>query len=446
MTLKEKLAELDRLQQQIDAYGKLSDDVLKKINYKLRLEWNFTSNSMEGNTLTKDETRTVMANNIDVRHKPIKDIMEMKMHDNVITDIIKIGKGELNISEKRIKDIHKGIMYEETGEEKNLIGKWKTIPNEIVNYKDEVFRFVEPNEVPEKMHDLINWLNTETEKIDRKAKDAIHPVVLAMRFHLDYVNIHPFFDGNGRTARILSNLILISNGYPIFYINREETKSYYRYLADIQSYGGSEDLFYGFISDLIMRSQRLILDAIEGKEIEEPDDLDKKIALLDMELDAFGDPIILEKNKELMMSLLDELIIPLCKILFSKALKISSLFVNTEFAFYINGSGGTHHNINDLVDDVKESWTNNENEIQNFSFRVHFIKLKKLGLKAFDEGGDITLDFKDHKYWIILNTEKIERLYHQALTEEEINEIGNKFANNILSEIERGIENVKPRN
>ena len=129
MSFEQRLVQVDELQQEINGHGKLPDAVLKKINYKFRLEWNYTSNSMEGNTLTKDETRSVMIGNITVEGKPIKDILEMKGHDEVINAIIKIGKGELNLSEKRIKEIHIGIMHEEDPEKKKAIGQWKTSQN-----------------------------------------------------------------------------------------------------------------------------------------------------------------------------------------------------------------------------------------------------------------------------------------------------------------------------
>lgn len=124
-------------------------------------------------------------------------------------------------------------------------------------------------EVPEKMHDLVNWINSEKEKILRTAKNAFHPVILALKFHLDYVKIHPFYDGNGRTGRILSNLVLISYGYPPFYIQENERNTYYQYLTDIQSYGGEPDLFYEFMAGLIVRSLQFTLDVIEGKATED---------------------------------------------------------------------------------------------------------------------------------------------------------------------------------
>ena len=81
---------------------------------------------MEGNTLTIEETRSVMVGNLDVHQKPIKDVLEMKGHDEVISDILKIGKGELRLSERRIKEIHSGIMHEVDPERKKKTMKSST--------------------------------------------------------------------------------------------------------------------------------------------------------------------------------------------------------------------------------------------------------------------------------------------------------------------------------
>ena len=285
MTYLDKLRQIDEIQADILERGVIATELLNKINYKLRLEWNYTSNSMEGNSLTKRETRTVMVNAIEVNGKPIKDITEIKNHDKVISTIMKIGKGELNISESRVKEIHKGIMYEDDPEKEKYIGQWKNTDNYMINFQGERYDFAPHAEVKERMHDLINWTNTEKEKIQQAKKDAIHPVLLAFRFHLDYLAIHPFYDGNGRTARILTNLILISYGYPPLYVNENEKQNYHRYLTDIQSYGGEPDLFYEFMADLLLRSMRIIMDALEGRNIEEEDDIDKEITLFKSSLD-----------------------------------------------------------------------------------------------------------------------------------------------------------------
>jgi Fic family protein len=269
MSYQDKLRQIDELQASIQEHGQIPIALLNKINYKLRLEWNYTSNSMEGNSLTKRETRTVMVGVVSVNDKPLKDILEIKNHDDVISTIMRMGKGELNISESRIRDIHRGIMYEDDPEKRKYIGQWKTIDNYLYNSRGERYDFVSHADVPEKMHELVNWANAEKEKIARNAKGAIHPIGLALKFHIEYVNIHPFYDGNGRTGRILSNLILISYGYPPFYINENERNSYYQYLTDIQSYGGEPDLFYEFMAGLVLRSLQFTLDVIEGKDKQE---------------------------------------------------------------------------------------------------------------------------------------------------------------------------------
>jgi Fic family protein len=290
MSYIKKLEQIDKLQAEIQAHGILSTSLLNKINYKLRLEWNYTSNSMEGNTLTKRETRTVMVGLIDVNDKPLKDIIEIKNHDKVISTIMKVGKGELNISESRIKEIHKGIMYEEDAEKQKYIGQWKNVDNYMININGERYDFVSHSDVKEHIHQLINWINKEKEKIDRNQKDASHPALLAFKFHLDYLTIHPFYDGNGRTARILSNLILISYGFPPLYIKENEKQKYYQYLTDIQSYGGNPDLFYEFMADLLLRSIQITSDTIAGKEIEEDDDFIKEIQLLKNKAKVKGVP------------------------------------------------------------------------------------------------------------------------------------------------------------
>ena len=216
MSYIEKRKEIDELQQKINLLGELNPDVKKKINYKFRLDWNYYSNSMEGNTLTMDETRSVMVGNLTVGGKPIKDVLEMKGHDEVIAEILRIGKGEVRLSEARIRELHKGIMHEEDEAKKKKIGIWKTEPNYIYNYKQERFDFALPAEVSSLMHDLLNKTNAAIDAIVQQKKDAPHPIDVALQFHLQYVVIHPFYDGNGRTARILTNLLLISFGYPPF--------------------------------------------------------------------------------------------------------------------------------------------------------------------------------------------------------------------------------------
>lgn len=259
----EEIAQIEALRTKIEAKGILPDSMKQKINYRFRLLWNFHSNSMEGNTLTEQETRSVMVGNITIQGKPIKDVIEMRGHDEVIDKILKIGKGELHISEKRIKEIHQAIMFEEDENQRSKIGKWKTEDNYIYNSRGERFDFVPFREIPSQMHELINWLNAETETIRNGKKETITAVRLAWEFHLRYLTIHPFYDGNGRTARILTNLILISFGFPPIYITLKEKANYYSYLSEIQIYDAPPNLFYSFLNQSLIRSQTLFLSFLD---------------------------------------------------------------------------------------------------------------------------------------------------------------------------------------
>ncbi|MEM9985066.1 MAG: Fic family protein, partial [Bacteroidota bacterium] len=277
-TFAEKLQHIDDLQAKIQAHEPWDEASRRKIEHKLRLDWNYHSQSIEGGTLTARETRTIMIGSVDVKGKPLKDVLEMQRHDELIRDIIKVGKGEKRLSESRIKGIHQAIMYEADPDKRALIGEWKTKANEIINPQGEKFTFTLPDEVPEAIHDLLNRCNANWDKLERGAKDAQHPVQMAFDFHLEFLGIHPFYDGNGRTARILLNLILIAFGYPPIIVKTSDKDQYGKLLAEIQGYEAKRDLYYAFMAGLLLRLQELILSALRGEEIEEEEDLVKEIA------------------------------------------------------------------------------------------------------------------------------------------------------------------------
>ena len=285
MISKEIANTLESNQKAIKDQGKLEQELLQKVNYKIRLDWNYYSNRMEGGTLTAAETRSVMIGNIDIKGKPMKDVIEMNGHDQVVLDILSMASGKMRLSEKRIKEIHKAIMHETDSEKQKQIGKWKTEANEIINYKNEKVRFTEPADVADEMHKLINWLNTQIDHYHHPKKTALHPVEIAAQFHLEYVSIHPFYDGNGRTARILTNLILISFGYPPIIIKDEHKKQYYNLLSDIQSYGGKPDLFFDFVAERVIETQDLYLAAIEGENLDDEEDYEKRLKLIEQKFE-----------------------------------------------------------------------------------------------------------------------------------------------------------------
>lgn len=456
MSFKNKLTQIELLQEAIQKHGRLPDDVLKKINYKFRLEWNYHSNKMEGGSLTRQETRTVMVGNITIDGKPLKDVMDMKGHDDVIANIIKMGKGELNISEKRIKEIHAAIIYEEDTEKNKLRGQWKAEPNYLYNYKNERFDFVAPTDVAERMHNLINWVNMQKEKIVAGDTNALHPVQLAFQFHLEYITIHPFFDGNGRTARILTNLILIAYGYPPIYIKTEEKGIYYQYLADIQGYGGEPDLFFDFMAGLLLRSQQIVIDALEGRIIEEPEDLDKRLFLLEKELEGIDSDEEIKKhlNKEVFLKIYNSWLTDLIKTVISIVQKFNKLFTGIDHHVQVNGNGFVsvnfkNENAETVVNSILGQLNQQEHVINGSDITVAVVAnygtLKKGGLKTF--GCNYTMRIVLHKIKYEVYVEQFneevrsqkrlfERLLHKPLDTKEIEIVAQTFGETIFSHID----------
>lgn len=408
MALKDVLNRIDELQVKINSFGKLDDETLKKIQYRFRLDWNYHSNAMEGNSLTQSETRSVMINNITIDGKPLKDVIEIRGHDSVISDILKIGKGELRLSEKRIKEIHKTILDKGSAKDGEKLGEWKEKNNHLINYKNEKYEFVPPSEVPEAMHKLLNWLNAQYDLIVSKKKDAMHPVLLAFHFHVVYVSIHPFFDGNGRTARIFTNLILVSFGYPPVIIEVEKKNIYNQYLADIQAYGGNPDLFLEFMGKQLIHSQEIVLTAIEGGDIELPDDIDKKILLLEKELDAVdpNNTIVDRLNGDVFLKMYDNWISDLLRKAIPMVQKFNKFFTGTRHNIYVNGGNAnagslqfSNEDPNEIIEKFKAEMTVGKKSFGSnearMTFSTFYGTLLKGGVNTFgcNYGFEINCDY-----------------------------------------------------
>ncbi|MBS1977784.1 MAG: Fic family protein [Bacteroidetes bacterium] len=430
MEIAEKLKVIGQLKASIDGHGKLSSELLKKINYKFRLDWNYYSNTMEGNTLTKDETRSIMIGNITIHGKPIRDVLEMRGHDDAITEILKIGKGELNISEKRIKDIHKAIMHEETDENKAKIGAWKTVDNYILNYKGERFDFVKPEDVAEELHKLINWLSSENEKQDNS---IIHPAILAIEFHLKYLTIHPFYDGNGRTARILMNLILISRGYPPIIIKTGDKAKYYQYLADVQGYGGSKDFYYGLMLDLLIRSMEMVDTAIKGGDIEEPDDLEKELKQIDIKLKN-EEAKVVRRTPDLVIDVFEQSIKPLFDALYIRLSKFNSFFADFEISTFMDGTGNSGSK--SAVDLFLPEYFK-RNRVREITINFQWGGFNRAGANTFWLNAQLKIQLEEFDYRIneMQVPERrpgLKKLYSQQLTETEIARIVDETTSDTL--------------
>lgn len=398
VNLQHIIQQIDANQDLIASKGKFSAEVLKKINYKLRLDWNYYSNRMEGGTLTREETRSVMVGNIDVKGKPFKDVAEMNGHDKIVQEVLQMSRGELRLSERRIKDIHKAIMHEEVPQELAKIGVWKMTANEIINYQLEKFDFANPSDVPDKVHELLNSINAFLDKFHQgKAKQ--HPLEAIGKFHLEYLTIHPFYDGNGRTARILTNILLMSCGYPLIIIKEEQKSSYYKLLADIQVYGGDIQLLLSFLGERILETQKIVINAFEGKEIEDPDDLDKEIAMLKRMQEH--NKIVLRKNKETFLYILKSIYFPLLEELQIPLSKFYTLFQRNKCLYYSEELSKINPDYTDfkgMISYLKQVAASSEDGTSGHDYKATFRMEDYKEENNFDLEIALKLFFEEEKY------------------------------------------------
>ncbi|MEM6802559.1 MAG: Fic family protein [Bacteroidota bacterium] len=253
----------------------------------MKLEWNFHSNSIEGNTLSFSETRSFILWGITAKGKPFRDYLEMRGHNEALNKLYEIVQKDINITENLIKEFHKLILVEPYTDKEAEInpGNWKKLPNYLYSPTGERIDFVAPEEVPSSMSKLINWTNNQISPPKRKKKKYdLHPLLIAAGFHSEFIKIHPFGDGNGRMARIFSNLILMLCGYTPAIIKLDERNDYYTAL-NISSLDNPEQLAI-CLGQAVVNSLELSIKAAKGEEIEEEEDFDKELQLLNQRIQA----------------------------------------------------------------------------------------------------------------------------------------------------------------
>lgn len=181
---------------------------------KLRLEWNYNSNHIEGNTLTYAETELLLIHDRAAGSHPLRDYEEMKAHNVAIDHVRGLATDEQPLTEGDIRDLNLILLKEpfwkwvetpdgERTRKRIEPGKYKMQPNHVRTRTGELHRFAEPEETPARMEE---WVRRFRDHLDRT--DYPLPEFLA-ESHWSFVNIHPFDDGNGRTARLITNYILL---------------------------------------------------------------------------------------------------------------------------------------------------------------------------------------------------------------------------------------------
>ncbi|MGH7203599.1 MAG: Fic family protein [Candidatus Levyibacteriota bacterium] len=238
--------------QRLDSYGPLPKSVLKNLEEWYRVELTYTSNAIEGNTLTRQETALIVEKGITVPGKSLVEHQEATNHAHAFTYIQQLAeekkREELTIQD--ILDIHKMILQKIDDTD---AGRLRSTP---VRISGSTTVLPNPLKVPELMESFIHWLQTATD----------HPVQIAADAHYKLVSIHPFIDGNGRTARLLMNFILMQSHFPPAIIKKEERNRYLNALETGQT-KNNLDAYYELIYDAVDRSLDIYLETAKPQDI-----------------------------------------------------------------------------------------------------------------------------------------------------------------------------------
>ena len=424
--LEQQIEKATQLKVELDQLRPLEKEKEMRIMQKFRLDWNYHSNNIEGNSLTYGETEMLLMHGVTAQGKPIKDYVEILGHDEAVKWILSVVKKDYPLTETFIRELHELILKEsyeidaitpdgQPTKKTVQIGKYKTTPNHVLTKTQEIFRFATPEETPALMQDLISWFR------EKQASKDVNPILLAAEFHYKFIRIHPFDDGNGRVARILMNFILMQCDYPPAIVKTEDKENYYFVLR--QADAGSIEPFMEYIAKRVIASLEIMIAGAKGETIEEPNDLDKEIALLEQKVKSIGKKITIPKTLESVLEIYDKSIVPLAISFIQACEKFDKFYIQTEFSVYVDGSGALDKNKYDMVSVGRSKIKESSSDVK---LVYHFIGFKQTGFDEFRYESSLLIEFRLGQYYIKdqLKVEPIiEKLYGEQLTDAEITEI-----------------------
>jgi Fic family protein len=241
MNYQTKLERIDKLKVWLDGFRPLDSTLVVELKKLYDVRFTYNSNAIEGNTLTQSETELVLTKGITVGGKTLDEHLEVVGHKEAIDYIENLAQRDTEINEWEIKQIHNLILRKINPEE---AGCYRTLD---VMAAGTNYHYPPHYLLSQLMRDFALWLNSDSAL-------RLHPVEYATMAHYRFVSIHPFRDGNGRTARLLMNLLLIRAGYPIVVIDNQIRNDYINALAYGQQNQDDLSQLLGLIFDATISS------------------------------------------------------------------------------------------------------------------------------------------------------------------------------------------------
>ena len=236
---KNRDSEIDDLKKEIDSFRPFSKQLLNELQQFYRIGFTYSSNALEGNSLTESETKVIIEDGLTIGGKTIREHSEALGHSEAYTYLNTLTKKNI-ITESNILELHRLFYYRIDAQE---AGKYR---KQQVYISGTDYLPPKHKEIPDLMKKFVLSIP--------ELKETLHPVALAAQLHERIATIHPFIDGNGRTARLVMNLSLVQNGYPIVIIPPILRNDY---IASIRlANTGNIEPFFNFISHVEYESSK----------------------------------------------------------------------------------------------------------------------------------------------------------------------------------------------
>ena len=239
------LSRIEQKKAQLDLLRPLPGAAIARLQDQILVEWIYNSNAIEGSTITLQETRLILETGLTIGGKSLREHFEVINHRDAIDYVENLVASPEPITPFQVRQIHKLVLSRIDDENAS---QYRGTQVRIAGAS-----FIPPESwlIPNLMTEWGEWVISE-EKIS-------HPVTLAAIAHHRLVAIHPFVDGNGRTARLVMNLILMRAGYPPTVIQRINRRQYYRVLERADA--GKPTALVNFVGRAVERSLNLYLEA-----------------------------------------------------------------------------------------------------------------------------------------------------------------------------------------
>lgn len=241
---KKLLEKASQLMEMVSKSRPLPDYVVKDLIHDFNIKNTYHSNAIEGNTLSLYETKVILEEGITVSGKSFREHLEANNHKEALEYVQELIQKDSPLNQRIIKDIQAIVLQ---GINKSIAGIYRNTPAIIVGANHIPTAY---EKIQDEMDLLMDWYNNSSE---------MHPIEKASLLHAKFVNIHPFADGNGRTARLLMNFELMKAGYLPVTIEKEARIEYYESL-DISGIQGNYNPFVNFVA---VREVKVLKDRLE---------------------------------------------------------------------------------------------------------------------------------------------------------------------------------------